>query len=169
AELRELAKREAGVHVPTTQMRTVRELEPPSTDEGLAGVDQVAFVRAPRPGRAGVFVAAAALREPTWRNAFDEADRTTPHLVFDWIPDGAVDALAEVVTLLAAEVAGPVESAVCPHGGGPPRGGGARGGVQRPSCRGAGAPPVACPPPPLPGLPLAFAHAHGVDPARSTL
>jgi diketogulonate reductase-like aldo/keto reductase/predicted kinase len=148
AELRELAKREAGVHVPTTQMRTVRELEPPSTDEGLAGVDQVAFVRAPRPGRAGVFVAAAALREPTWRNAFDEADRTTPHLVFDWIPDGAVDALAEVVTLLAAEVAGPVESAVCPHGGGPP---------------------VCWCRPPLPGLPLAFAHAHGVDPARSTL
>jgi aryl-alcohol dehydrogenase-like predicted oxidoreductase/predicted kinase len=148
AELRELAKREPGVHVPTTQMRTLRELEPPSTDEGFAGVEQVPFVRAPRPGRAGVFIAAAALREPGWSDALDEADRSGPHLVFDWIPDGAVDALTEAVALLAAEVAGPVEGVVCPHGGGPP---------------------VCWCRPPLPGLPLAFARTHDVDPTRSLL
>ena len=41
-----------------------------------------------------------------------------------------------------------MEYAICPHGGGPPRC----------WCR-----------PPLPGLPLAFARAHGVDPAKSIL
>jgi histidinol phosphatase-like enzyme len=41
-----------------------------------------------------------------------------------------------------------VERAVCPHGGGPP---------------------VCWCRPPLPGLPLAFSRAVGVDPARSTL
>ena len=52
-----------GVHAPTSQMRTLRELEPPSTDEGFGEVEQVPFARAPRAGAsgAGVFVAAAAL------------------------------------------------------------------------------------------------------------
>jgi histidinol phosphatase-like enzyme len=45
-------------------------------------------------------------------------------------------------------VSGVVEPAVCSHGGGPP---------------------VCWCRPPLPGLPLAFARAHGVDPARSVL
>jgi histidinol phosphatase-like enzyme len=49
---------------------------------------------------------------------------------------------------LSAVVRGPVEAVLCPHGAGPPRC----------WCR-----------PPLPGLPLAFAHHHNVDPARSTL
>src|SRR5262245_3498926 len=35
-ELRELAKREPGIHAPTTQMRSLRELERPSADEGFA-------------------------------------------------------------------------------------------------------------------------------------
>ena len=37
-ELRALA-REPGMHAPTSQMRALRELEPPSVDEGLAGVE----------------------------------------------------------------------------------------------------------------------------------
>lgn len=49
---------------------------------------------------------------------------------------------------LAAHVDGPVESALCPHPAGPPSC----------WCR-----------PPLPGLPLAFARAHGVAPARARL
>ena len=44
-ELRAVARREPGVHAPTSQMRTVRELEPPSADEGFAGVEQVPFTR----------------------------------------------------------------------------------------------------------------------------
>ena len=47
AELRELAKREQGVLAPTSQMRAVRELEPPSVDEGFVAVERREFTRAP--------------------------------------------------------------------------------------------------------------------------
>jgi aryl-alcohol dehydrogenase-like predicted oxidoreductase/predicted kinase len=149
-ELREVARREPGVHAPTSQMRTQRELEPPSTDEGFAGVEQVPFARRPtaEKGRVGVFVAAAALSRPSWKDALAQGDPGAPHLVFDWSPDGTVDGLADVAVRLAAAVSGPVETALCPHGGGPPSC----------WCR-----------PPLPGLPLAFARAHRMDPSRSIL
>ena len=147
-ELRTVARREPGVHAPTSQMRALRELEPPAADEGFASVEQVPFERVQSPGQAGVFVAAATLRQSDWKGALEEGDRRAPHLIFDWSPDGAVEELAEVASLLAAEVSGPVESALCPHPAGPPTC----------WCR-----------PPLPGLPLAFAREHGVDPARSTL
>jgi aryl-alcohol dehydrogenase-like predicted oxidoreductase len=149
-DLRALARRHAGVLAPTSQMRTVRELEPPSTSEGFAGVETIAFARAPRPGatRAGVFVAAAALERPHWEDAVRAADGPAPHLLFHWSPDAARDALAPASSRLAAEVSGRVEQAVCPHPGGPPIC----------WCR-----------PPLPGLPLAFARAHDVDPAHSIL
>jgi aryl-alcohol dehydrogenase-like predicted oxidoreductase/predicted kinase len=148
-ELPTLARTEQGVMAPTSQMRTLRELEPPTTDEGWSDVEQMPFVRAPWSGRtrAGVFVAASALGRPGWEDVVREhAD--APHLLFDWIPDGTVDALTDAAARLAAEVSGAVERAVCPHGGGPPRC----------WCR-----------PPLPGLPLAFARAHDVDPSRSVL
>jgi hypothetical protein len=93
-------------------------------------------------------VAAAALTDPGWENTLDQRDRRAPHLVFDWSPDGDPDALAAIAARLSAEVSGPVESALCPHAAGPPTC----------WCR-----------PPLPGLPLAFARAHRVDPARSVL
>jgi aryl-alcohol dehydrogenase-like predicted oxidoreductase/predicted kinase len=149
-ELRAAARREPGVHAPTSQMRTLRELEPPTADEGFAGVEQPPFERTPSPlrGQVGVFVAAAALRQADWKQALDQGDRRAPHLVFDWSPDGTVDELTEVVEVLAAEVSGPVESALCPHPAGPPIC----------WCR-----------PPLPGLPLAFAREHDVDPSRSIL
>jgi aryl-alcohol dehydrogenase-like predicted oxidoreductase/predicted kinase len=149
-ELRGLARREPGVLVPTSQMRALRELEPPATDEGLAGVEQVSFTRTPSSRRAGVgvFVAAAALTNPGWKDALEQGDRGAPHLVFDWSPAGTLAALAPGVARLSAEVSGPVESALCPHPAGPPTC----------WCR-----------PPLPGLLLAFAHAHGVDPSRSLL
>jgi aryl-alcohol dehydrogenase-like predicted oxidoreductase len=133
------AARGPGLMTPTSQMRTQRELEPPSDDEGFDAVERVPFVREPSPaGRAGVFVAAGAVDRRAWEPS------NAPHLVFDWRPDGHPDDLAE----LARAIPGDVEIAVCPHGGGPPTC----------WCR-----------PPLPGLPLAFARAHGVDPARSIL
>jgi hypothetical protein len=141
-DLRAAAKREAGLLLPGSQMRAVRELEPPSADEGLAAVERVPFAREAAAGRPGVFVAAGALP------GYEPAEPTWPHLVFDWRPDAPADALADEVARLASEVAAPVEGAVCPHGGGPPAC----------WCR-----------PPLPGLPLAFARRHGVDPARSVL
>jgi aryl-alcohol dehydrogenase-like predicted oxidoreductase/predicted kinase len=143
-ELRTLAKLEPGLLAPTSQMRAFRELEPPSTDEGFTVVEHVPFVRTSLSGRAGVFVAAAAAADSGWK----PGDREAPHLVYDWNPDGSSAALDRAVARLAAEVSGPVEGALCPHAAGPPTC----------WCR-----------PPLPGLPLAFARAHGVDPSRSTL
>ena len=95
-----------------------------------------------------MFVAASALRRPGWEQALAQADPAAPHLVFDWRPGGTIDALAPDVARVAAEVSGPVEPALCPHPAGPPTC----------WCR-----------PPLPGLPLAFARAHGVEPSRSIL
>ena len=95
---------------------------------------------------AGVFVAATALDEPGWRDAIRSAGPAAPHLVFDWAPEGG--APDDAVALLGSEITGIVESAVCPHPGGPPSC----------WCR-----------PPLPGLPLAFARRHGVAPAESVL
>jgi aryl-alcohol dehydrogenase-like predicted oxidoreductase len=123
-ELKATARREAGVHAPTSQMRAVRELEPPSADEGFSRVERIPFERAARAGRAGAFVAASAL--PEW-----DGDAEGPRLVFDWRPGADTD-----------------EVGVCPHPGGPPIC----------WCR-----------PPLPGLILAFAREHGVDPGRSVL
>jgi predicted kinase len=149
-ELRVLARRREGLLAPTSQMRALRELEPPSSDEGWADVQRVPFARAAPDHAAGVgvFVAAPALAEPDWRQAVAQADRDAPHLVFDWRPDGTVEGLASSVAALAAEVSGPVEGALCPHPAGPPIC----------WCR-----------PPLPGLPLAFARAHQLDPSRSIL
>jgi len=95
-----------------------------------------------------VFVAAAALDQSGWREAVQGADCDAPHLVFDWQPGGAPGALAEAAATLASEVTGGVESALCPHGAGPP---------------------VCWCRPPLPGLPLAFARSHEIDPSRSIL
>jgi len=149
-ELKELARREPSLLAPTSQMRALRELEPPGEDEGFASVDVVPFARAPMPASAGgaVFVGGAALREPGWREAVERADPGAPHLVFDWRPDGAAEDLADLADALAAVVSGPVTTAVCTHGAGPPAC----------WCR-----------PPLPGLPVAFARAQGADASRSSL
>jgi predicted kinase len=149
-ELRRLSRSEPGVLSPTSQMRMLRELEPPSEDEGFASIVHVPFERAEWPGRAtaAVLVAAAALQSAGWEHALPEADLAAPHLVFDWNPDGDGKRLEAAVAALTAVVSGPVESALCAHP--------------------AGAPTCWCRPP-LPGLALAFARAHGVDPTRSTL
>jgi hypothetical protein len=131
-------------------MRALRELEPPSADEGFATVDVLAFNRGPASAdtRAGVFLAAAALDRAGWERAIAGGDRSAPHLVFDWRPGAAPEDLEDAAALLRTAIPGPVEAGLCPHGAGPPIC----------WCR-----------PPLPGLPLAFAHAHGVDPARSII
>jgi predicted kinase len=145
-ELRAAARHEPGLLAPTSQMRAARELEPPAEDEGFASIERVEFERAPREGSTAVFVAAAALRSPpSWEDALRTGDPDAPHLLFDWAEE---DTLADLARGLAAVVTGPVETAICPHGGGPPIC----------WCR-----------PPLPGLPLAFARTHGADLARSLL
>jgi aryl-alcohol dehydrogenase-like predicted oxidoreductase len=149
-ETRRLSRREPGLLMPTSQMRALRELEPPSADEGFAAIEVVPFSRLARPGRAGrgVFVAAAALERPGWKAVIRRGATRAPHLVFDWTPGAIPEVLRGKVAALSREVTGVVTSATCPHEGGPPRC----------WCR-----------PPLPGLPLAFARVHGLDPARSIL
>ena len=149
-ELRVLARSTEGVMAPTSQMRTVRELEPPGLDEGFAGVEEVTFTRAaaPVPGAIGVLVAAPVLQRPGWETAVAGADPAAPHLVFDWRPAGTPDALDDAVARLRDVVSGEISGALCPHGGGPPRC----------WCR-----------PPLPGLALAFAATHDVDLTRSVV
>jgi aryl-alcohol dehydrogenase-like predicted oxidoreductase len=149
-ELRIVARREPGMLMPTSQMRALRELEPPSPDEGFLDVEARPFSRFAWSERArtGVFVAAAALLRPGWRVAIGDIPPGVPHLLFDWNPAGSPDVLGEAVARLSYEVTGSVESAICQHDAGPPTC----------WCR-----------PPLPGLILAFARAHGLDPSRSIL
>ena len=141
-------RQEPGLLAPTSQMRAFRELEPPTLDEGFAAVEHVPFVGAASSGRPGVIVAARAVGEPGWEDAIAQEVRDAPHLVFDWNPDAAADALTEAAARVAADALGPVTTALCPHPAGPPTC----------WCR-----------PPLPGLPLAFAREHGVDPAQSVV
>jgi aryl-alcohol dehydrogenase-like predicted oxidoreductase/adenylate kinase family enzyme len=148
-QIREMTRSEPWLMFPTSQMRALRELEPPSTDEGFAAVERVPFTRdSLQGGGPGVFVGAAAASRPGLGRAIANADPAAPHLLFDWVPDGDVSSLDLAAARIANVVTGSVDSAACPHGGGPPRC----------WCR-----------PPLPGLPLAFARAHAVDPARSSL
>jgi aryl-alcohol dehydrogenase-like predicted oxidoreductase/adenylate kinase family enzyme len=146
-QLREAARREPWLMLPTSQMRALRELEPPSIDEGFSAVERVPFARTSGgDGRPGVFVAAAAATRRGIVQALAGADAAAPHLVFDWVPDDDAGSVGDAAGRIADAVTGPTEAAVCQHPGGPPSC----------WCR-----------PPLPGLPLAFSHAHHVDPARS--
>jgi aryl-alcohol dehydrogenase-like predicted oxidoreductase len=144
ARLKATAHVEPGLLTPTQQMRAFRELEPPAEDEGFASVEHIAFARSAGTGTAGVFVAAAAVDALP----LADVDHGVPHLVFDWRPGGGEADLAATVAVAARVVSGPLEAAICPHPGGPPIC----------WCR-----------PPLPGLPLAFARRHGIDPGRSVV
>jgi aryl-alcohol dehydrogenase-like predicted oxidoreductase len=147
--VREAARSEPWLMLPTSQMRALRELEPPSTDEGFISLERIAFARVSADGsQLAVFVGAGATTRPGILRALADAHPAAPHLLFDWTPARKAGSLSPVAARVAQAVTGRVEVAVCPHPGGPPSC----------WCR-----------PPLPGLPLAFARAHGVDPARSTL
>jgi aryl-alcohol dehydrogenase-like predicted oxidoreductase len=149
AVLLAMSRQEPGLLMPTSQMRALRELEPPGGDEGFARVERVPFVRtAGTFANVGAIIAADALARPGWQPALDAADPTAPYLVFDWAPGGDVDSINASVARIGAEITGPVDGAVCVHPGGPP---------------------VCWCRPPLPGLVLAFARAREVDTARSVL
>ena len=83
---------------PTSQMRALRELEPPSADEGFADVEQLPFVRTRRP-RSGARASSSRpprCSSPAGSSALEQGDPRAPHLVFDWSPDGTADALAAI-------------------------------------------------------------------------
>jgi aryl-alcohol dehydrogenase-like predicted oxidoreductase len=141
------ARREPGLLTPTAQMRALRQLEPPTTGEGFAAIERLPFTRAEPASfdRPAVFIAGSALELGDWHEAVAAGHPGSPHLVFDWRPGGDQGDLAALAAGLAASISGPVEDAVCPHPAGPPRC----------WCR-----------PPLPGLPVAFALAHGAGLGR---
>ena len=149
-ELRAASRKEPWLLSSTAQMRTVRELEPPTADEGWDVLTRIPFERdhPAQPGEAGVFVAAAATVTDGWATVARNANPAAPHLLFDWRPDGDVADLTPVVDRLRSTVDGPVEAALCPHPAGPP---------------------VCWCRPPLPGLLLAFAHANALDLGNCTL
>jgi aryl-alcohol dehydrogenase-like predicted oxidoreductase/adenylate kinase family enzyme len=148
-QIRAAARREPWLMLPTSQMRTRRELEPPAEDEGFSSIERVEFTRTRTDeGQAGVFVGAAATTRPGIVEALGGAGPSTPHLLFDWTPDADAGALQAAADRLASAITGVLELASCPHPGGPPTC----------WCR-----------PPLPGLPLAFARARSINLARSTL
>jgi aryl-alcohol dehydrogenase-like predicted oxidoreductase/predicted kinase len=147
---RAAARSEPGLLMPTSQMRSLRELEPPSSDEGFVSVERLPFTRAPssRAAQGGVLVAARALEGAGWARALAQADPGAPHLIFDWRPGGEPEELAPQAARVSLEVSGPVEVVICRHGAGPPAC----------WCR-----------PPLPGLALAFARKHRLELARTSL
>jgi aryl-alcohol dehydrogenase-like predicted oxidoreductase len=148
-QIRRASRREPWLMLPTSQMRALRELEPPSLDEGFSSVETVGFTRIwPPEGAPGVFVGGAAALRSNIAEALNQANPSAQHLLFDWVPDGDAGALRTAATRIARLVNGAIELAVCPHPGGPPSC----------WCR-----------PPLPGLLLAFVRAHQIDPSRSTL
>ena len=148
-QIRAAARREPWLMLPTSQMRALRELEPPSIDEGFTAVERVPFARdSVRGGRPAVFVGAGAMTRHGITAALADADPAAPHLLFHWSPDHDASSLRGETARLADVVTGPVQVAVCQHPAGPPSC----------WCR-----------PPLPGLPLAFARTHSIDPARSIL
>jgi aryl-alcohol dehydrogenase-like predicted oxidoreductase len=90
---------------PLSHFKTLRELEPPVRDEGFDVLETRPFVRAPRSGGAGRFVAFEAV-ETVARS--DE-----PTFVFAWTETGA-NAVSSAAERLGAS------ALVCAHGGGPP-------------------------------------------------
>lgn len=177
-ELAAAARREPNLLSPTAQMRAARQLEEPTVDEGFTVVERIPFERSPGAvaGRPALLVAAGALTSVDWQSTVanalarlaPEGEDPVPVLVFDWRPGGGpadrpdgvmaggpASGSSPPAGIPAAELSGllgltggPVDVTVCPHPAGPPTC----------WCR-----------PPLPGLPLAFARARGVDLTRSLL
>ena len=113
-ELRRLARREPGLLAPTSQMRALRELEPPSTDEGFAAVEHVAFARAPR-DRAGRGVRRRAGVERPGLGGGGRTGRpggAAPRVRLEPRAERPRRSLP-IATRLAAVVSGPVETALC--------------------------------------------------------
>lgn len=90
---------------PLSHFRTVRELEPPSKDEGFDVLETRPFVRSARDGGTGRFVAF---------EVATKVERThEPTFVFAWTETDKAAVEAAALRLGAV-------SLICPHGGGPP-------------------------------------------------
>ncbi len=160
-ELSVLARKEPAAIPPNALFRMIRALEPPADDEGFASIERVTFERehsydATRPGLAIALgaldpEARAFVPTPAAIEVIGRAPADAACLIFGWLPgsDDTMQARAGAFAASLAEAtARIVEANVCPH---PP------------------GPPICWCRPPLPGLWLAFARAHGVDARASSM
>jgi aryl-alcohol dehydrogenase-like predicted oxidoreductase/predicted kinase len=91
---------------PLAHFRTVKELETPARDEGFDWLETRSFMRAPRAGGAGRFVA--------FECAEKIARGDVPTFVFEWTQSKGAEVEAAAARLGALAL-------ICPHGAGPPR------------------------------------------------
>ncbi len=143
-ELAQAAKADPNMVAPTVLFRMVRELERPAPDEGFSAIDVIPFARRTHGDRTGSVIALELLGDDAAKvlRALPEG----PILVVGWSAGGArPDALCEA---LALETGRTIEVGFCAHDSGSP---------------------VCWCRPPLPGLWVAFARRHGLDPAKSVL
>jgi aryl-alcohol dehydrogenase-like predicted oxidoreductase len=160
-DLQTKAKKDAGLFAPNVVFRMERQLERPSLEEGFSTIEVVPFERT----FDAMVIAGAALpielvletrggelglrREASSMFGRARSEVAGPLLVFGWRA-GADETwrlrATDLVRALALDH--PVEIGVCAHADGPP---------------------VCWCRPPLPGLWVAFARRHGVDPRRSVL
>lgn len=158
-EIHAIARKDPSIVPPRALFRFRRELEPPSREEGYRTIEIVPFARRPPPDRdrAGVIVALellASIAPPYRAIAIDrgriDALRSADAVIgaIGWTPvadDG--ERLRRDAALAELRALG-VDARTCEHPAGPPTC----------WCR-----------PPLPGLAVALAHAHRLDPARTVV
>jgi hypothetical protein len=151
-EIKREGRRDPNTFAPNAQFRWRRAFEPPVIEEGFVEIERVPFERRWPAAwdRACVIVDFGAVdalaRDPS---ALREADRAgTPVFGIAWLPGTDEASATELFARTNERIGMPVAWSWCPHPAGPP---------------------VCWCRKPLPGLLLAIAHAHGVDPTRSRL
>lgn len=167
AELMKRAKSDANLFSPNTLFRMARQLERPCEDEGFASIEILPFVRTHSGSASGVLIPIELVLEertgssgpnekelalrlrPGAGEALECAVASAPVLLYGWRP-GIGDAWRARASELVREmgVGRRIEIGVCAHASGPP---------------------VCWCRPPLPGLWVAFARRHAVDPRLSVL
>jgi diketogulonate reductase-like aldo/keto reductase len=135
------SRRDPNTFLPGSFFRMERQLEPPSSDEGFASIEERPFVRDPGSGTGALVVPLDVLE----RSPEVVSSDPRPILVYGWVPGTSEDIVKARIRLRAAR---DVDVRICTHPAGPPTC----------WCR-----------PPLPGLWVAFARGAGVDACASEL
>jgi aryl-alcohol dehydrogenase-like predicted oxidoreductase/predicted kinase len=153
SELAARAKKDPGLFVPNVVARMHRTLERPTADEGFASIEIAPFQREHPEGRAGIalpidlVIDSRAGLHAGADALLGQLPRSSPLLVFGWRESANEEWRSRAREALAAAIPERiVEVGICPHPAGP----------AVCWCR-----------PPLPGLWIAFARRHGVDPRIS--
>jgi aryl-alcohol dehydrogenase-like predicted oxidoreductase/adenylate kinase family enzyme len=158
-EMIDIARDDPAAMAPRVLSRMIRDLEPPTLDEGFADIEVVPFVRDHAAGgHAAVAMAVDALEaaraagrtEVEMNRLLADVPRAAPCLLYAWKVDASSVSLAAIdaLTSMIRGTGRCVEVAICRHPAGPPIC----------WCR-----------PPLPGMFLAFAHRHQAELRASTL